>query len=208
MELTVRTADTEKIFERIVGTIPAPVQYGKALFLANGVAEPEYMSTPEKYTQAFHTYLAKCAIHNIRPFTTRTMRFVSHFNAYESGDEKSNIYRDCAPDIKDMALDMLLRGGRTNMIEVDMGHHSHGKEGFEAFRESLFPRLREAGYRVQSGELTLATVTIPGSGMYTDGTVRVDEEGASLNIGSSLDPSKKSVLVDWFRELKKKIEKK
>ncbi len=211
--LSIETKDTTGIFQGIIDTIPLPVKYGGLQFLAQGIPRLSDLQDQELYSRALRSYFTgECTEwvrHSITPLSIQTREFKSATRASEPEEER--VYsRGYVPDIKDMALDTLLRDGRTKAIKVDLGHHSDGEEGFQTFRESIFPKLKEAGYRVESGELTFSSYGADGfdGGTYTESVVQVNQRGAFLDLGPEFDPSLKPVLVNWFEELKRKIEQK
>lgn len=211
--INIETQDTARIFQRIIDTIPLSVKYGRAQFLAQGIPGLGDVQHQEQYSRALRSYFTgdftEWITHSIKPWSIQTREFKSAIKA--SKPEEERVYSRgyaYAPDIKDMALDTLLRDGRTKVIKVDLGHHSDGEEGFQTFRESLFPKLKEAGYRAESGEFTFSSYGIDSldGGPYTNSVVNVNQRGASLNIGPEFAPAAKPVLVNWFEELKRQIE--
>lgn len=211
--ISIETPDTARIFQGIIDTIPLPVRYGGLQFLAPGIPGLGDLQHQEVYSRALRSYFTgdftEWVTHSIKPLGIQTREFKSATRASEP--EEESVYRGgYAPDIQDTALDTLLRDGRTKVIKVDLGHHSDGEEGFQTFRESFFPRLKEAGYRAELGEFTFSSYGTGGfdSGTFTNSVVQVNQRGAFLNIGPEFDPAAKPVLVNWFEELKRQMEQK
>lgn len=185
---SIATHDTERIFERIIETLPLPVKYGELHFLAQSVGGPRFTPHSEEYYLILQNYCTEGITRSIGPFRIQRRDYVS--------------------DIQDAGVDMLLRDEKTKMIKVDLGHHGSGVNGFHAFKQSLFPILKEAGYQVELGELTLSSYQTSGldSNPYTTSVVRVDKGGAFMDIGPDFEKSARPVLVEWFSELKRYIE--
>ena len=187
--ISIETHDTGRIFQGIIETIPLPVKYGVVKFLAQDAERPRYAP-----------YSEKSSLIPQNPFTEWITRSIGPFR----------IKMSYVPNIQDAGLDLLLRDEKIKVIKVDLSNHSDNGNGFHVFKQFLFPILKEAGYQVESGEFTLSSYKTSrlDSNPYTTSVVRTDKKGAFLDIGPDFDISAKPVLVHWFEELKRQLERK
>lgn len=197
VDICIETSDTGRIFQRIIETLPTPVKHGNMQFLAPSMRE-NYASLTRQ------SYCTGRIIQGMGTFVIQTLRPTSDIDASEP--EREIVYdTDSIFNNLDRVLDNLLEDRKTQVVKVNIGHHASGVQGFQALKESLFPRLNQAGYQLELGELTLAVEgnhDFYGSA-YTNSIIWVNKKGAFLNIGPEFNPSTKLVLIEWFGAVKR-----